>query len=725
MLIRHQASRCVRMSAYLHTIIVTSVPPIILYDYFFLNILIEVYMYQNVKSNETYQINMRKTDKKFITIHIIVGCAEAVYNSRGARHRTMLRDTALSAIQLLRPYVGCAVATCVLWIMFPLVYRLQGHQIEFHFWVPVNYNHPLIFPVVLLYSFYVTNLVAIGNPTMDAFIGTILNQCKTQLNILRMNFEDLPERAKALAVNSTTYEMALRKLFLDCIRHFEKISETMDQLLSVFGFAVLVQFAVGGWTVCMAAYKLVSVNVMSFDFASTTLFLICILIELFLYCYYGNEVTVESDRVVQSIYSMDWLHAPLSFKRSVVLTMERAKRPLRPTAGHLIPLSLDTFVTWCGGVRSSAGRSVVPHLHILRVCGFCRLRPHFDIHNGPPPRLLDRLMRRVHAIYCTCALIFTSIYLVQEFVYAYQVRNDMDKLAKVMFLLLCHITSITKQYVFYTDADRIDCMITDFDEQAYNCREPAARVLLEGTARSAARLVRVYSSTAIVTCVMWIIFPIIYYVRGYPVEFSFWINIDHSRAYMFVIILMYSFYVTTLVGVANTTMDAFMATVLYQCKTQLRILRLNFENLPERAKVIVNTNHEELYENVLMKLFLDCLDHYKRISESVTQLQNIFGVAIFIQFGIGGWILCMAAYKLVSSNRVIESIYSMDWLHAPLSFKRCIVLTMERAKRPLLPVAGHIIPLSLNTYVTKAVTSASIACRVKPGGARQQDTLKN
>lgn len=39
----------------------------------------------------------------------------------------------------------------------------------------------------------------------------------------------------------------------------------------------------------------------------------------------------------------------------------------------------------------------------------------------------------------------------------------MDKLARVMFLLLCHVTSITKQLVFYLDADRIDEMISGLD----------------------------------------------------------------------------------------------------------------------------------------------------------------------------------------------------------------------------------------------------------------------
>lgn len=34
-------------------------------------------------------------------------------------------------------------------------------------------------------------------------------------------------------------------------------------------------------------------SVVSVEFASMALFISCILTELFLYCYYGNEVTVE------------------------------------------------------------------------------------------------------------------------------------------------------------------------------------------------------------------------------------------------------------------------------------------------------------------------------------------------------------------------------------------------------------------------------------------------
>lgn len=59
---------------------------------------------------------------------------------------------------------------------------------------------------------------------------------------------------------------------------------------------------------------------------------------------------------------------------------------------------------------SLAGTCVAVHLHCLRWCGFCRL-----------PAQTPRPLRVAHEIYRMFALAATSIYLLQECIYAYQV----------------------------------------------------------------------------------------------------------------------------------------------------------------------------------------------------------------------------------------------------------------------------------------------------------------
>lgn len=99
------------------------------------------------------------------------------------------------------------------------------------------------------------------------------------------------------------------------------------------------------------------------------------------------------------------------------------------------------------------------HTALLQSVGFMRWRGGGgDVGDGG-----DSRSARLHAAYRAFVLAVTLAYLLQECVFAYQERNDMAKFSRVMFLLLCHVTSITKQIVFHYDADRIQDMIQSLD----------------------------------------------------------------------------------------------------------------------------------------------------------------------------------------------------------------------------------------------------------------------
>ncbi|RVE41998.1 hypothetical protein evm_013343 [Chilo suppressalis] len=255
-------------------------------------------------------------------------------------------------------------------------------------------------------------------------------------------------------------------------------------------------------------------------------------------------------------------------------------------------------------VRSLASSSVSPHLTLLRRVGYCRLSPGVTGSSST---------RYLHEIYRKFALAAILTYTSEQAIYAYQNRRDIEKLAPVLFLFLCHITCIVKKLVFHLDAPRIDQLIAELEDAAYNSQTPPHRAMLRSTASSALRLLRAYVGCAIFTCILWVMFPLVDRLQQQDIEFHFWIPVDYNRPLTFPLVLIYSYYVTTLVAVGNTTMDAFIATMLSQCKTQLSILRMNFEDLPLRAMEMAYNSTS--YEAALSKLFLDCIHHYQKISE--------------------------------------------------------------------------------------------------------------
>lgn len=69
-------------------------------------------------------------------------------------------------------------------------------------------------------------------------------------------------------------------------------------------------------------------------------------------------------------------------------------------------------------------------------------------------------------------------------------------------------------------------------EPLYNQSAAVHQRLLRVTAARAARFVRAYAGCAVVTCTLWITFPVMYHLQGQLVEFPFWINVDYNQSKM-------------------------------------------------------------------------------------------------------------------------------------------------------------------------------------------------
>ncbi|KAK5643621.1 hypothetical protein RI129_007466 [Pyrocoelia pectoralis] len=80
-------------------------------------------------------------------------------------------------------------------------------------------------------------------------------------------------------------------------------------------------------------------------FATELVYLVAIELQIGLYCFFGNKVTIMGEDISLALYEGDWLSANRSFKKSMLITMLRMKKPIYLTMGKFSPLTLSTFVT--------------------------------------------------------------------------------------------------------------------------------------------------------------------------------------------------------------------------------------------------------------------------------------------------------------------------------------------------------------------------------------------
>ncbi|XP_045449327.1 putative odorant receptor 92a [Melitaea cinxia] len=284
-----------------------------------------------------------KSDKIEELLDIMRG---SLYNQDNPDHKPFLLEVARYSLLIVRIDNYLALCTCFLWVLLPFVLHLQGKPVEFGVWLPFDVNVDPVFYFTALYVWGTTSWLAFCNTTIDVLISFFLAQCKTQLSIVRYDLENLIQRSKTESLlTGESHAEVLNKRFRKILLHHAQIAYFVKKVEDIFSFVIIYQFSVSGWIICTSVYRMVNMNVFSIQFLSMILYICCMLIEIFMYCYYGNEVTSESTKVMESAYFMNWLSTNTRHRRHLIFFMERIKRPIQISAGVIVPLSNETFIS--------------------------------------------------------------------------------------------------------------------------------------------------------------------------------------------------------------------------------------------------------------------------------------------------------------------------------------------------------------------------------------------
>ncbi|XP_069682447.1 odorant receptor 10-like [Periplaneta americana] len=116
------------------------------------------------------------------------------------------------------------------------------------------------------------------------------------------------------------------------------------ELEDVFNPMMLAQFLSSSGTLCLIIFQITVMEDAGFGMATFVQFLAISIMQLLLFCWYGNELTFQCESVVRAAYESSWYEASISFKSSLCMMIMRAMKPFRLTGGKLYVMSLDTFV---------------------------------------------------------------------------------------------------------------------------------------------------------------------------------------------------------------------------------------------------------------------------------------------------------------------------------------------------------------------------------------------
>nr|UEN71224.1 olfactory receptor 41 [Gregopimpla kuwanae] len=222
--------------------------------------------------------------------------------------------------------------------------------LPFDAWIPFNYTTPLCFWSAYLHQIFAHGFGAAIGTTYDILLCGLISQACGQLRILKFRFEfmthaivDQINNGKELNHEENVQDVE-NKILAKRIDQHRDIFTFATSVNEAFSIVIFMQCAVSTFVLCISIYTLSRMKEFTTKFIFVVVYTSCMLIQIFIYCWFGNEIILESKDVGNAAYAMDWTQLSIRSQKKLIVIMVRSLEPMRFTSGNII-LSLDTFIS--------------------------------------------------------------------------------------------------------------------------------------------------------------------------------------------------------------------------------------------------------------------------------------------------------------------------------------------------------------------------------------------
>ncbi|XP_058790790.1 uncharacterized protein LOC131663995 [Phymastichus coffea] len=204
--------------------------------------------------------------------------------------------------------------------MFPTIYPLVGK--------PTGLAHWCCFVLEVLTSLFLSSVTA----GVDCCFGMYSFQMCGELRVLASKFQSLAA--------APDYKERVK----DCIVRHQMLYNTKKKLENLFGI-ITIWFAItASISLCAIIFQLSqSKNVSLFQIFFTVDYITAKLLQAYTFAWFGNTITVESEKCVQSIYHCDWPGSGDSRLMKDMLIVQ-LQSPMYINAMGVMIVRLDMFI---------------------------------------------------------------------------------------------------------------------------------------------------------------------------------------------------------------------------------------------------------------------------------------------------------------------------------------------------------------------------------------------
>ncbi|XP_076377263.1 odorant receptor 4-like isoform X1 [Megalopta genalis] len=213
-------------------------------------------------------------------------------------------------------------------VVVSLFVNFASRKLLYRTWLPFDHTPAMMYCLVYLHHTIVNIVCLTSTAAYDSLYAGLLVHIYSQFEILRHRLHNIHRNENDLVKH--------------CAHHHDQIYKFASMVNDEFKSVTFVQFLVSTAILCFDLYQLTQTE-LDTDLADTVLYASCTLMQIFYFCWFGNEVKLKSLEVPDMIFESEWTSLSDKTKKILLLMMRRGMVPIEFTSLHIVSVNLETF----------------------------------------------------------------------------------------------------------------------------------------------------------------------------------------------------------------------------------------------------------------------------------------------------------------------------------------------------------------------------------------------
>ncbi|KAJ3663390.1 hypothetical protein Zmor_007664 [Zophobas morio] len=257
-----------------------------------------------------------------------------IFQPRNATQRLLVEPAIKLWKIIFHTLIGAVVPALFLWLSFPILNgSVKNYGLPLPPWYPYDFKKSWFYELTYLHQILGTCLVTLGDDNIDMLISALTMYVGAQCDILC-------DILKSLGFESSDFGLRLKI----CVTHHKTILRFVEKCNVFFNFIMLGQFFTSSACMAMAFFRLSLLKPSSFEFYTLLTSIISVVMQIFTYCWFGDEVQGKSDAIAYAAFESAWTKQCLSNKKSMMIFIRRTLVPVKLSTFKLFYLTLETFI---------------------------------------------------------------------------------------------------------------------------------------------------------------------------------------------------------------------------------------------------------------------------------------------------------------------------------------------------------------------------------------------